>query len=406
MLSDDAIDNLVQPIAIRQEAISNYVIGVIAERVREIGTLSPSDIYKMQALVNRGADIRLINKALADAVGVQVKDIKNLIKTVALENYISAKPFYDYRHKSFIPFEKNEGLQSLVKTIGDRTADTYINLSNTSATGFLVTDYRNPTKPVFKSIENTYNTVIDKAIQAVQNEVVSYETATRRAIKELADSGIRSIAYPSGYTRRLDSAVRMNVMGGVNAINNAVQAEIGKQIGADGVELSAHINSAPDHEPFQGHVFTIEEYEKLQSNQSFTDIKGNSFGGVDRIIGEWNCRHYPIYVVLDTHKPKYSVERLEKMREKNAEGIYLPDGRHLTLYECTQMQRKLETEIRHAKDTQIAFRKAENREQALIYQRKVSTLIQCLKAFSAHAHLAVKSNRITVSGYRVLKDDI
>lgn len=406
MLSDDAIDNLVQPIVSRQEDISNYVISVIAERVKAVGTLSPADLFKLELLTQRGADIRKINQMLATLIGVQVKDIKALIKTVALENYISAKPFYDYRHKSYVPFEKNTELQNLVKSIGDRTAETYVNLSQTSATGFMVSDSRNPTQLTFKPIEDTYNNVIDRAIQAVQNDTVSFETATRRAIKELADSGIRTMYYPSGYTRRLDSAVRMNILGGVNAINAGVQAEIGRQINADGVELSAHANSAPDHEPFQGHVFTIEQYNRLQSNMDFEDVKQNHFTGVDRIIGEWNCRHYPIYVVLATHKPRYSVQTLEKFRQRNADGITLPDGRHLTLYECTQVQRNLETQIRRAKDAQIAFRNAQNREQALIYQRKVSTLTERLKSFSAYAGLAVKRNRITVNGYRVLKDDI
>ena len=404
MLSDDAIDNLVGPIVMRQEDISNYIIGIIAKRVRDIGELSPSDLFKMELLISRGADIRKINSAIAQVAGVQVREIKNLIKIVAKANYIDAKPFYDYRHKSYIPFEQNKDLQNLVRAVADQTAETYVNLSNTTATGFLISDTRNPTLLQFRPIEDTYNTVIDRAIQAVQNGTVDYETATRRAIKELANSGIRNVYYPSGYTRRLDSSVRMNVLSGVNAINNRIQEYIGEEIGADGVELSAHANSAPDHEPFQGHVFTIAEYDKVQSAQSFTDVEGNSFNAVDRAIGEWNCRHYPMYVVLANHKPRYSVKQLERMRQRNADGVTLPDGKHLTLYECTQVQRRLETNIRRAKDTQIAFRNANNREQALIYQRKVSSLIEQLKAFSAHAGLSVKTSRYAVNNYRVLKD--
>ena len=52
------------------------------------------------------------------------------------------------------------------------------------------------------------------------------------------------------------------------------------------------------------------------------------------------------------------------------------------------------------------YEKLKNREEALIYQRKVSLLIERLKSFSAYAGLAVKRNRIAVTGYRVLKDDI
>ena len=42
MLSEQALEKMMQPIIERQEAINNYVIGVIAERVKHIGRLLPS----------------------------------------------------------------------------------------------------------------------------------------------------------------------------------------------------------------------------------------------------------------------------------------------------------------------------------------------------------------------------
>lgn len=38
MLSENAIDNLMQPVIDRQEAVNNYVITKIAARVRNLGT--------------------------------------------------------------------------------------------------------------------------------------------------------------------------------------------------------------------------------------------------------------------------------------------------------------------------------------------------------------------------------
>ena len=406
MISDEALDALMQPIIDRQEDINTYVIETIAKRIKEIGTMSPANIKKLQLLVEMGADIRLINAELAKVTELNVRDIKAMIKTIAIDAYLDARPFYDYRHKSFIPFVENQKLQKIVTAVENVTANTYKNISNSKALGFMMQDPKHPNQLKFQSIKDTYQNAIDRAIQAVKTGMMDYNTAIRKTVNQLAASGVRRLYWDSGYTQRLDTAVRRNILDGVKAINMQIQEEIGKQINADGVELSAHINSAPDHEPFQGHVFTIEQYNRLQSNMDFEDVKQHHFAGVDRIIGEWNCRHYPIYVVLATHKPRYSVETLEKYKQRNADGITLPNGKHLTLYECTQIQRRLETQIRHAKDAQIAFRHAENREEALIYQRKVSTLIERLKSFSAYAGLAVKRNRIAVNGYRVLKDDI
>ena len=262
MLSDTAIDNLVQQIVNRQEGINIYVLTKIAHRLKTIGDLSPNNIKQMQILVQMGTDIRQMNEYLAEMSDMQVRDIKSIIKTVALDNYLDAKPLYDYRHRSFVPFEQNTKLQQITNAVAEQTANTYKNLSDSSATGFWVKDKYNPQQLVFKSIDNSYRDAVDKAIQAVQSGAVDKEEAIRNVVKQLLDSGIRRMYWDSGYSQRLDTAVRRNIQDGVKQINQRIQDEIGKQIGADGKELSVHVNSAPDHEPFQGHQFTDEEYEK------------------------------------------------------------------------------------------------------------------------------------------------
>ena len=245
MLSEDAIENLVQPIIDRQEAINVYVIDKIARRLKDVGNLRPSDINKMKILVDMGTDIREINKEIARISGMQIVDIKKVIRTVALESYKDAKPFYDYRHKSYIPFSKNAKLQKIVNAVGNRTAKSYVNLSNSKSTGFLISDPKNPQHLKFKTIDKTYQQVIDKAIQAAQSGVIDTRTAINNAVKELLNSGIRRMYWDSGYTQRLDTAVRRNVLEGIRAINQEIQDEAGRQFGADGKELSAHPNSAP-----------------------------------------------------------------------------------------------------------------------------------------------------------------
>lgn len=396
MLSEDAIDTLVQPIIDRQESINTYVLEMIAKKLGDIGKLSPSDINRIKILMEMGTDIRKFNKELAKVTGIQEVKIKKLLKAVALDNYMDAKPLYDYRHKSFIPFEKNEKLQKIVNAISNLTAGTYRNISNSKAIGFMV---KSGNKLVFKSVSKTYQQVIDEAIQAVKSGVDS-RVVIRRAIKQLSDSGLRRAVWESGYTQRLDTAVRRNILDGVHAIQQQIEDEIGKQVGADGKELSVHENSAHDHEPFQGHIFTNEEYANLQSSKDFEDIDGEKFDGVARVIGMWNCRHFAYSIIIGAKPPRYTKKQLQRFIDRNNKGYTLSNGKHLTMYECTQMQRKLETQIRYAKEEQMAMKDSGDSDGVKLARAKVVNLTNQYKNFSKACGLPIKRDRIQISGYQ------
>ena len=144
MISDKELEKLIQPILDRQQSINNYVIDKIAKRVREIGTLKPSDVYQLERLLKSGADVREINREIARLTGLNERDIKKLIKFIAEDAYLDTKPFFDYRHKAFIPFEKNVPLQRVVTAIAKQTLETYENLSQSRA--FMIRDLKNPQK--------------------------------------------------------------------------------------------------------------------------------------------------------------------------------------------------------------------------------------------------------------------
>jgi hypothetical protein len=354
----------------------------------------------MKILTQMGVDIRQMNAELARLSGLQVRDIKSLIKTVAIRTNLDAKPLYDYRHRSFIPYDKNLKLQQLVNIIGNRTAGTYENLSNSRATGFLIRDPQHPSILKFQSIDDTYRTVVDEAIQASASGVVDYRTAMRRTLKQLSDSGIRRLSWDSGYTQRLDTAVRRNILEGIRAINQATEDALGEELGCDGKELSVHMNCALDHEPFQGHQFTNEEWEKLQNSEDFTDVNGQHFTGVERIIGIWNCRHIARSIFVGITKPLYTPEKLQQFIDDNHAGYTLPNGKHITMYECTQMQRQMETRIRYAKDEQIVMQQAGNIEAAKLARQKVIQYTQQYKQFSKDCGLPIHKDRAAVSGYK------
>ena len=399
MLTDEEIERLIKPFVTRQQKLNNYVIRQIAKKVKQVGELSAKDVYKLQQLFKNGQDIRAINKEIARIANVQEKSVKQMIKEAAKKSYLDAKPFYDYRHRTQIPFEKNKELQRTVKAIGAQTGDTFKNLSNSRATGFYIRDPKKPLSKKFQSLPDAYQSIIDEAVQAVQSGTMDFNTAMRRTLKQLNDSGFRRVYWDSGYSRRLDSTVRMNILGGLRQLNTEIQMQIAKEIGADGIELSAHDFSAPDHEPIQGHIFPIAEFEKMQSNQSFMDTLGNIFPAMRRAIGEWNCKHFIQAVIIAKHKPTWDIEDLEELKQRNAKGYTTKDGKHLTMYECTQYQRKLETDIRYAKEGYMMAKEADNTDLMKEYEAKLAQLQKEYREFSKRCGINRQQKRAQVKGF-------
>ena len=158
MLSDDAIENLIRPLIERQEAINTYILELLARRINEVGKLKTSDLYKLERLLRTGSDVRKINQELARLTGLQEKEIRKIIEEVAIDNYIDARPYYDYRLLNYIPFEFNVELQRIVKAIGDQTVQEYRNLSR--STGYMIRDLRNPKRLGFTAcVKRAFNHV-------------------------------------------------------------------------------------------------------------------------------------------------------------------------------------------------------------------------------------------------------
>ena len=128
----------------------------------------------------------------------------------------------------------------------------------------------------------------------------------------------------------------MNVLDGVRHLNQSIMEEVGRQFGANGVEIDAHMLCAEDHLPYQGQQFTNEEFEQIQDS-------------LDRPFGEWNCRHSWHGIILGVSPPTYTPDQLEKMHRYSTEQITV-DGRTKTRYQWSQEMRRCETAVRQQKD--------------------------------------------------------
>ena len=131
----------------------------------------------------------------------------------------------------------------MVKSIGDITAQTYINISRTKGIGFLFEGLDGQLS--FKNIQQAYYEIIDRGILSINQGKETFQTEMRRIMKQLGNNGV--VLYESGRTRRLDSAVRMNILDGIRTLNNETSRRFGEEYNADGIEISTHSYPAPDH---------------------------------------------------------------------------------------------------------------------------------------------------------------
>ena len=99
-------------------------------------------------------------------------------------------------------------------------------------------------------------------------------------------------------------------------------------------------------------------------------------------------------------KPLYTKEKLQQFIDDNHRGYVLPNGKRITLYECTQMQRQMETKIRYAKDEQIVFQEAGNLEAAKSARQKVIQYQQEYYSFSKACGLPIHKDRAAVTNYK------
>ena len=401
MLSEEVKERLAERLSHRIEKVNTYILRDIANKLDEIGKLNPTSAYKFAQMLKYGGDFNKIINELKKTNKLNQKEIDEIYEEVAKTNYLSSKELYEIKNKGFIPYNENKELIQQVNTLRDITKNAYKNFSATSVVGYTIKDQEG--NLIFKSIGDTYRDVIDEAVLSVYQGKNVFDREVRRIIKQLGQSGLKTVDYESGRTRRLDSATRMNIQGAIRDLENNIQLVIAEQTDSDGIEISVHEYPAPDHEPIQGHQFYKEEYEKLQNGDDFEDVDGIEFKGIKRHIGEYNCYHNIFAITVGISKPRYSKTMLKEVIDRNNKPIEI-DGKEYTKYECSQLQRKLETEIRKQKDIQIMAR--ENPElEDLVFESQAN--IEKLKnkyiEVSKKAGLKTRMERMSVSGYHPLK---
>lgn len=399
----DEFDNklLVERLKRRIEQANTYFLMKIGSYIKQIKNLNPSKAQQLIQMLKYGGNFEEIIKKLAEYTGMNVADINDIFSNYAKKDQYFYEKFYEYRNIPFIPFDQNSALKMQTRALSNIAANEMYDFTRANVLGYTINDK-------FYNLRDTYNELLDTAFLNVGQGKETFDSAMKHILEDIGGSGLKTINYASGRAVRLDSVIEMHLNSRLRELHNENQKIIGEEIGSDGVEISVHMNPAPDHELAQGRQFSNEEFEKLNNGQDAIDYKGRTItldhdhkNGY-RPISEMNCYHYIFSIVLGVSEPNYTDKELKQIIDDNNKGFEF-EGKHYTNYEGTQLQRRLEREVRKQKDIQILARESDNQELIASSQDKITKLTRKYKEFSKQSGLTPYMENMRVSGYRRVK---
>lgn len=390
-MEDELLDILLKYFAVIEEEY----ISLIIEQLKEFAGVIPTTKRRIEILVKMGTNINYIKRRIKSALNLTNKQLERILEAVAEDTLEEMRPPPRDRFKrvegsgdgkeidGIYPSTTLKKLNKLARLLAKQSNERMFNFSNTTAMG---ADYRK---------------YIDMAIIALSSGLTDINKEIEKIVETAGKNGLR-VTYESGHTRRLDSAVRMNLSDTINQMSILAELEAAEDLGYKYIELSAHPYCALDHEEIQGRVFSIEEFKKMQDGEPFKNYDGKSYAAIKRPIGQWNCRHTVRAFEPGVSVRRYPDEKLQQWKKKNHEGVEI-NGKHYTIYEVTQLMRQYETEMRRLEEKGMAFEKAGDLEGRKRVQRKLDDLEKSYLALARTANLKPKLDRTTVPGYNPVR---
>lgn len=401
MINEELQEKLLSIFDKRFQDYNTKVLEELGNVIKQFKDLTPSQAYSLAQQLKYNTTVKQLLNELSKISGLSVKDLKAILEKVAKENIGFADVYYKARGLETPIYSENKALQRLVSSVYNISGTEFKNIAK--STGFRLLGDNG--EPLLLDIDETYKEVIDRCVVAISQGKETYQQSMRNTLKQLSSSGVRKIEYESGYSRRLDSSVRMNILDSIRQVSNESQQLFGKEFDSNGIEISVHLNPAPDHY-MQGRQFSNREYKKLQNGENAKDYQGKTWSldhnhdGNYRPISTLNCYHSIRSIILGVSKPQYTDKQLQEINERNEKGFEF-EGKHYTMYEGTQLQRRIETAIREAKDTQILARASEDNDLVLQSQTRITQLTTKYKQLCNISGLPNKlSTRASVPSYR------
>jgi hypothetical protein len=386
----EVLDALPEELAELFRSLEDTLLDEICSRLKLADQLNEVTVQDIRALRSHGLDLKEIKKAIRKTAGISEKKLKELLDDVVERNQKYYTDLIDLTH-----ITKPETLVSIEDTraIYEQTKQTMRNL--TRSMGFLVDAGRTMLPPA-----KAYQWALDNATMQIQSGAISYNQAIKSSVQQLA-GGLKVVNYESGHVDHIDVAVRRAVMTGVNQICDQYTNQSAEYLETRYFEVSAHSGARDkpgtspwsSHKDWQGKVYYQSESGEPDPLGLYDDlVETTGYGYVDGLTGA-NCRHHKYPYVPGVSERTYTDEQLEHIDD----GLGCTfDGKTYTAYEATQMQRRIERQIRAQKKLRNAYKEAGLSEDVTAANIKLRRLNAEYSRFSKAAGLPEQPERTKV----------
>ena len=342
MLDIKALMVLSKELGYQFQELEKMLIWDIARRIKSEtngeGEYTQTAEKQMQDLIDYGYDSKKAREMIANTLGTSASVIDSLVYQYAMETYSDDHSHYLEIGKNLMPFERNGFIQNLIRATQDELKNKTLNLSGT--TGFVDSNGK------FHLVDDYYKNTLNTAVFQVASGSFDYQSVMRRMVKELGNSGVRTVNYDSGVSKSLESTVRNNILTGLSQLTGTISLQNAIEMGEDLMEITAHAGARPSHAEWQGQLVSLSGRTGYLST---TDI---GYGDVAGFKGA-NCYHdwYPFFEGISERK--YTQEQLDEFNDDSPKYEY--NGKWYNEYEAGQKMRQIERSIAHTKRELVGY---------------------------------------------------
>lgn len=332
MLTPEYLDTLPDALVELWRKVEDDILRDMARRIAKMDGLTETAGWQAWRLEQTHALHQDAVKLLEKYSGKSDAEIRRMLQQAGAKTL--AADDAGYRSLGFVPSDinTNEALLNLLNAGYRQTCGTWRNLTATTA----------------NTVTRRFEDALDRAWLQVSSGAFDYQTAIRRAVKDLA-ARMPGVTYPTGHQDTLEVAIRRAVLTGVNQTCSKLQLARAEEFGCEFVEVTAHGGARPEHAVWQGRVFHIGGPIDYQG-EHYEDFEAATGYGTGAGLCGWNCRHnfHPFFPGISERA--YTREQLEELDAPEIEF----GGKLYTRYEIGQMQRALERRVRTAKRRYLA----------------------------------------------------
>lgn len=388
------LDALPEELAELYRGLEDTVLKEICSRLKLSDQLNEVTIDDIKVLRSHGIDLEEIEKAIQKTANISEQKLNKLLDYVVERNQKYYNDAIDITQvtKPDVLVDAAE-----IEAIRVQTLDMFRNI--TASMAFLVNNGQTMLPPA-----KAYQWALDSAVMQIQSGAINYNQAIKSAVKHLAVSGLKVAEYESGHRDQIDVAARRAVMTGVSQINRKYSEQSMDFLQTDLVQVEAHAGARDvdgpkgfeNHKKWQGQIYRWAEYTRKYPDASKKDYpdfgRSCGIGDVQGILGA-NCRHSWSPFVEGVMEPTYTAEQLAHIDD----GLGCTfDGKTYNAYEATQMQRRIERQIRAQKKLKNAYKDAGLTEDATSANIKLRRLNSKYREFSEAAGLPEQPERVKV----------